>query len=96
MLMCGTHVCGPLRALLDVGASGFGELGVPHEVLRAVETAPVPVSTHHGADEVGVIGLRRALVSEGAWFDVVRGRCDDCGSGDGGESSGEPHIGVEL
>jgi hypothetical protein len=52
---------GPLRALLDVGACGFGKLGVPHEVLRAVEPAPVPVGAHHGADEVGVVCLRGAL-----------------------------------
>jgi hypothetical protein len=87
---------GPLRALLDVGACGFGKLGVPHEVLRAVEPAPVPVGAHHGADEVGVVCLRGALVFEGAWFDFVRGRCDYRGSRESGDNGSEPHLGVEL
>ena len=74
-----------LSALLHVGAGSFGELGIPHQVLGAVELAPVPVSSHHGANEVGVVGVGSCIVDEIAWLDMVGGRSDGRGGREGDE-----------
>ena len=50
-----TYVLGGVVAGLDVGTGSVGELSIPDEVLGAVQTAPVPVGTHDGTDEVGVV-----------------------------------------
>jgi hypothetical protein len=84
---------GLLSALLDIGAGSFGELGVPDQVLGAVELAPVPVGTHHGADEVGVIGVRGGIVDEIAGLDVVGGRSDCRGSRESDEGGDDLHAG---
>jgi hypothetical protein len=66
-----------LGALLDISAGGVGELGIPGQVLGAVETTPVPVSAHHSTNEVGVVLVRSRVVLKSSGLDVVS-RCSDC------------------
>ena len=46
---------GILVALVYICLRGIGEGRVPDEILGAVPAAPVPVGSHHGTDEVGVV-----------------------------------------
>lgn len=88
----GTHVNGPILALLDVGASSIGKLGVPAEVLGAVKATPVPVGAHHGRDEVGVVLVGSGVVDESARLDIVRGRCNGGGGHEGDKGGDELHV----
>jgi hypothetical protein len=85
---------GLLRALLDVGAREFSKLGVPHQVLSAMELSPVPVRAHHSTDEVGVVLVRSSVVDEVARFDAERRRRDRSSSRESDESGKQLHAGV--
>lgn len=80
-----------LGTLLDVVAGGLGKLGVPHEVLGAMKATPVPVGAHHGADEVGVIGMGSGVIGESARLDLVGGRSDCRGGREGDEGGDDLH-----
>lgn len=62
---------GIMSTLLDISTSGVGELGIPNQVLSAVETTPVPVGAHHGADEVGIVLMGSGIVSKGTGLVAV-------------------------
>lgn len=86
-----------LRTLVDVALCLVGELLVPDEVLGAVQTAPVPVCAHDGADEGGVVVSGCGVVDRVAGFDVGGGGGDCCRGGhDGDEGCCELHVGVVL
>lgn len=79
---------------LDVLARRIRELGVPAQILGTVKAAPVPVGTHDGRDEVGVILVRRSVIDKGPLdVDVVGGRGDG-GGREEGEKGGEELHGV--
>jgi hypothetical protein len=82
------YVLGHSSALCNVAASGVSQILAPDEVLSAVEASPVPVHPHHGANEVGVVGVRSVIVVEVAWLDIVRWS-GDCGSREEGSESCE-------
>jgi hypothetical protein len=82
-----------LGTFRDVGAGRFGELGVPDQVLRAVQAAPVPVGAHHGADEVGVVFVGGRVVDEIAWLDFVGGGGDGRGGCEGEQGGEDLHVG---
>jgi hypothetical protein len=84
-----------LGTFRDVGAGRFGELGVPDEVLRAVQAAPVPVGAHHGADEVGVVFVGGRVVDEIAWLDFVGGGGDGRGGCEREEGDEDLHVGLK-
>jgi hypothetical protein len=84
-----------LGTFRDVGAGRFGELGVPDEVLRAVQAAPVPVGAHHGADEVGVVFVGGRVVDEIAWLDFVGGGGDGRGGCESEEGDEDLHVGLK-
>lgn len=62
--------------LVQVLLGGFGEFRIPDEVLRAVKSAPVPMSPHDSTNEGGVIVVRSGVVLEIALLDLVR-RCSN-------------------
>lgn len=92
-----TYVLWSGCALGDIAAGSFSEGVVPDQVLGAVEAAPVPVSAHHGADEVGVVRVRSSVVEEGAGLDMVSRRGDCSGSKQARKGSEKLHgVGVAL
>jgi hypothetical protein len=78
-----TYMLRHVGALGDVGTSSVGKVVVPDKILSAVKATPVPVSTHDGADEVGVILMRGRVVEQVAALDVGGG--SDRGRGDEAE-----------
>lgn len=76
----GTYVLWHSSAFCNVAASSISQVLAPDEILGAVKASPVPMSPHHSADEVGVVGVRSIVVVEIARLDVVR-RSSDCSSG---------------
>ena len=86
---------GNVVARLDVGTSRVGQLLTPGQILSAVETTPVPVSSHDGANEVGIVLVRRVIVDEAAALDVV-GRSSDCADRSERHELGEDLHGVDC
>jgi hypothetical protein len=78
-----TYMLRHVGALGDVGTSSVGKVVVPDKILSAVKATPVPVSTHDGVDEVGVILMRGRVVEQVAALDVGGG--SDRGRGDEAE-----------
>jgi hypothetical protein len=83
-----TYMSRLLGALFDIGSSEGRKCRVPHEVLSAMELTPVPMCTHHSADEVGVVVVRSSIVDEVTRFDSVSGR-PNCSSSDKSDKRGE-------
>jgi hypothetical protein len=91
-----TYVLRHVRAFRDVAAGSVSETLVPDQILSAVEAAPVPVSSHHRTDEVGVICMRSFVVVEVARLDLM-GECSyHSGGQDGGKCSEGLHIVVDV
>jgi hypothetical protein len=68
-----TYMLGHVGALRYVGTSSVGKVVVPDKILSAVKATPVPVSTHDGADEVGIILVRSRVVEQVAALNVGGG-----------------------
>lgn len=80
-----------MGALLDVFTSRFGKLGIPDKVLGTVQTPPVPVGAHDGADEVGIVLVGSIVFDEVARLDLLSGGCCRNSSSEGDESSDGLH-----
>tara|TARA_R110002003_G_scaffold3143_2_gene24840 strand:- start:7920 stop:8372 length:453 start_codon:yes stop_codon:yes gene_type:complete len=89
-----TYMLGIVRALLDVGAGGVGKLGVPDQILGAVQLAPIPVSTHDGADEGRVVLVRRVVTLKVAQLNLVCRRSNRRGSRESNKGSEDLHADV--
>jgi hypothetical protein len=83
-----------VRTLLDVSTSKLGELGVPDEVLGAMKPTPVPVSTHHGVDEVRIVLVGSVVVDEVTRLDIDGGSADCRGNRESDERDDDPHAGL--
>jgi len=83
-----------LRTRIDRLKGLLSEVGIPMQVLSAVDAAPVPVGVHYNADELGVIDVRELGVFAGAAGLERIGRSG--GRDVGGyqrEEDGELHVG---
>jgi hypothetical protein len=85
---------GRLGALFDIGSGGVCKLGIPHELYGAVKLSPVPVSTHHSANEVGVILVRSSIVNEVTRLDSMSWGSNRSGGDEGEKRSKDPHSGL--
>jgi hypothetical protein len=90
-----TYMLGHVGALRDVGTSSVGKVVVPDKILGAVKATPVPVSTHDGADEVGIILVRGRVVEQVAVLDVGGGS-DHRRGGEAEEGSERLHGGFRF
>jgi hypothetical protein len=78
LLLCrSTYMFGVVGALLDVFPRLVGKVGVPNQVLGAVNMAPVPMGPHHSVNEIRVVLVGSGIVNQSAALDTV-GRSSDC------------------
>jgi hypothetical protein len=91
-----TYMSGRLGALFDIGSGSVCKLGVPYELYGAVKLSPVPVSTHHGADEVGVILVRSSIVNEVTRLNFVSWGSNRSSGGKSEKRSKDPHGGLLM
>jgi hypothetical protein len=66
-----TYMLRVVSALLDIGAGRICKLTVPNQVLSTMQPPPVPVSSHHRTDELGVILARSGTCCEAASSDFM-------------------------
>lgn len=73
------YMLGVFRALLDISTRGVGKLSIPDKVLCTMQSAPIPVSPHDGADEVRIVLVRSVISDEITALNLVGASGDSCG-----------------
>ena len=72
-----TYVFRVLWTLFNVSPCSVGKLSVPDKVLRTMQFAPVPMSSHDGTNEIWVVLVWSVISDEIAVLNLVRGSGDN-------------------